>query len=292
MALEYSIDVNGVLLEGVPTNVESCYLLQKVSGLDDTPVTDDVDARAVGDGDVFGAQSARGISLTVEGLIVAQDHADLRARERALRAACPTGDTPWPVTVTGRAGDTAGGLQALFRKSGPIQMADDGGSSAPRFLKPFQLVLRSESPWWVDPSPAGLNKIDVFAATPPGGLTWAINWNMNWWDGRGSPTAVMNAGSVAWPTLAIWGPCTDPIVENMTTGDVIRLETTILTEQALSINTRDRTITDRHGTNRYQDINRAETTWIRMAPGVNHIRFRAAAHTGNSRVTVTWRNTY
>lgn len=291
MALEYDLDVNGVLLEGVPTNVESCYLLQKVSGLDDRPVTDDVDARAVGDGDVFGAQSARGISLTIEGLIVAASHQDLRSREHAIRAACPTGDAPWPVTITGRAGDPVGGLQAAFRKSGPIQMGDDGGSSGPRFIKPFQLALRSESPDWVDPSPAGFHEADVLPESF-GGFDWPVVWPVDWGDGLGDGTTVTNDADPVPPVLVVHGPCDNGAFDNLTTGETIFVSTSLADGETLVLDTRARTATRTpDGANVYRDVNRAATRWWRLASGQNQIRFRPALAGVGCKLVVQWRDT-
>lgn len=290
MALEYNITVGGVTLEGRPTNPDACYLLQKVSGLDDSPLTDEVDPRPVGDGDVFAAQSARGLSLTVEGLIVAQDHAALRARERALRASCPTGDQPWPVTVTGRIGDPPGGLQAMFRKSAPIQMADDGASGL-RYVKPFQLALRSPEAWWVDPSPQGLHQIDIFPYEYTG-FDWPIDWPVEWGDGLGPGVPLDNTASPVWPTLTVYGPCTNYRLENVTTGEAVTLDTALDEGETLTIDMRTRTAILADGENRYMDIDRAETTWWRLDAGVNHIRFRPAAADGDARLVVTWRDTY
>lgn len=177
-----------------------------------------------------------------------------------------------------------------MRKAQPIQMGDDGATGL-RFIKPFQLALRSQSPVWVDPSPAGLHEVEVLPEAF-GGITWPVEWPVGWGAGLGPGTTFTNTGGPVWPLLTVHGPCTNYQLENVTTGQSIYVSTTLGDGQTLVLDTRARTVQLGDGSNRYRDVNRAATRWWRLLAGSNTVRFRPSTFQPGSKLVVKWRDTY
>ncbi len=288
MPLEYDIQLrNGVTLEGVPNDPHDCYLLQTVDGLDDRELRDDTEARPGTDGDILGVQTESGIQLIVTGWIVARNRERLRAKDRALRAAMAPGDATWPVTLSGRVGDGQV-LQAMMRKGGPYRSTDSAVDGA-LHAKAFQLAVRSASSVWEAFGPA--KQLTVSPQTL-GGLSWPLTWPIDWGGSGAAGSTAVNAGDApAWPVFEVVGPCVVYEIQNATTGEAIRLNSTVGPAQSLIIDTSARSVLI-GGTNRYRDVDRADTTWWRIQPGSNEVKLRTSSFEAGAQMLVTWRDTY
>ncbi len=286
--LEYDLILrDNIRLEGRPADAEECYLLQKVEGLDSRDVRDQVDALPGRDGDVFGPQFEAGIRLIVEGLILSRTAGGLRAKERGLRKALRGGSALWPVLLSGRFGDP-GVLTTDVRLLGPLRCVDS--VDGPRRLKAFTFAIASQDPHW-EPFAAALSA--AIAASTPGGLAWPIVWPIDWGVAVSPGTIVTNSGDApVYPVLTVTGPCVNYQLENVTTGESIYLSTVLNAGQSLVVDTRDRTVVVDGVTNRYRDVNRVDTTWWRLEPGANEIRFRPATFAAPSQLSVSWRDGY
>jgi len=99
-----------------------------------------------------------------------------------------------------------------------------------------------------------------------------------------------NAGNTdTAPVFVFQGPATDPALINLTTGQVIDFEgTTLLVTDLLEVDTHNRRVV-LDGTSRYDLLAPGSTFW-RLAPGRNDLRYVAAAPEGS--VTVRYRDAW
>jgi Phage tail protein len=93
--------------------------------------------------------------------------------------------------------------------------------------------------------------------------------------------AINDGTAPAWPIVRIWGPMTSGFtLENQTTGEIFSLATTTIESgHSLVINMRERTVRydDNPQLSRFQLVNFTTSSWIRLVPGSNLIRFATTA---------------
>jgi len=131
-----------------------------------------------------------------------------------------------------------------------------------------------------------------------GGMTFDLTFPLTFGavDTGGQITAV-NAGSYPAPVvLRIDGPCTDPLVENITTGETIQLNTTITDGNYIELDTDLRTVTlngsaaSGTGSSRYFTLD-PSSVWFDLAVGSNTLEYRAPTDSGST-LTATWRDVW
>lgn len=93
------------------------------------------------------------------------------------------------------------------------------------------------------------------------------------------------------PTARIDGPCTSPRIENVTTGQLLRLRTELLEDQFLEIDFDARSILLNGTANRYGD-KVISSTFFDVIPGENSIRFAAEAFQEGAQLTFRWRSAW
>lgn len=110
----------------------------------------------------------------------------------------------------------------------------------------------------------------------------------------GRVTAVNGGASPAYPVLRVDGPVANPSIEQMNTGSVLTLDTTLQAGEYVIIDTRSRAVLFMGSTPRRSWV-RAGSTWPLLLPGSNELAYRGSAVVGapgqSSLLTVTWRDT-
>ncbi|WP_330236162.1 phage distal tail protein [Streptomyces sp. NBC_00566] len=109
----------------------------------------------------------------------------------------------------------------------------------------------------------------------------------------GRLTAVNGGASPAYPVLRIDGPVVDPAIEQVTTGGILSLDTTLQAGEYVLIDTRSRAVLLMGSSPRRSWVT-AGSSWPLLQPGANEIAYRSAALPGTpdtSLLTVTWRDT-
>ena len=111
----------------------------------------------------------------------------------------------------------------------------------------------------------------------------------------GSVTAV-NAGTASAQdfVISLFGPCTNPRFENLTTGQQIRFVTTLTAGQFLEINVRDRTVrlNGLVAQNRYNTLDFATSQWFDLPPGESLLRYRPDTITAGAFARVGFRSSW
>jgi hypothetical protein len=108
-------------------------------------------------------------------------------------------------------------------------------------------------------------------------------------------TAV-NAGTASAQdfVISLFGPCTNPRFENLTTGQQLRFVTTLTAGQFLEINVRDRTVrlNGLVAQNRYNTLDFATSQWFDLPPGESLLRYRPDSITAGAFARVGFRSSW
>lgn len=136
-----------------------------------------------------------------------------------------------------------------------------------------------------------------------GGFSWDAVWPINWGSsGAGGGVIVVNSGEFeTWPLFMINGPSsgtlTNPIIENVTTGQRLALNAnggvSIASGQTLVISTHpvDRYIRFTTGASRYGKLS-TDSEFFALQPGPNELRFRASGDVTGATVDVQYRSAW
>jgi hypothetical protein len=108
--------------------------------------------------------------------------------------------------------------------------------------------------------------------------------------------SVTNAGTTFAQDLQIqlFGPCTNPRIENLTTGEQLRFVTTLSSTQFLQINVRDKTVrlNALAGQNRYNTLDFAVSSWFELGPGVSLLRYNPDSSSVGAFARVSFRSSW
>jgi hypothetical protein len=92
----------------------------------------------------------------------------------------------------------------------------------------------------------------------------------------------------------LFGPCTNPTLENLTTGEQLRFVTTLTAGQWLEVNTRDRTVrlNGLVSQNRYNTLDFSVSKWFQIPPGVSLLRYSPDSITAGAFARVSFRSSW
>lgn len=141
---------------------------------------------------------------------------------------------------------------------------------------------------------------DVFAAGSGAtvGRTYSLTFSRSYPASAPLGSAVIaNEGtSDAYPLIRLYGPFTDPVLDNTSQGKSLTFAGLTLTAgQFLEINTRTKTIFANGDptTPLYDKLAFPTSKWWTLSPGSNSVRFHPATFTeGVTRAELTWRDAY
>lgn len=99
-----------------------------------------------------------------------------------------------------------------------------------------------------------------------------------------------NVGNFPAPwTARIDGPCSNPSIENVATGEKLGFTIDLLTGESLFVDTDARTVLLGGTANRFNALTTPE--WFDLDPGTTELRFRAVTGT-TAQLTATWRSAW
>lgn len=110
-------------------------------------------------------------------------------------------------------------------------------------------------------------------------------------------TSIDNTGDVeTFPEWIITGPASNIVLRNLTTGEIMQLDTTLDVGESITINTRptppnERTVKKNDGTNLYYTLTDESTLWS-LQEGVNSVRLEMSGSTADSSIQLTYHNRY
>lgn len=94
--------------------------------------------------------------------------------------------------------------------------------------------------------------------------------------------------------IQLFGPCVNPRLENLTTGEQLRFEITLGANQWLQVSTRDRTVllNNLPAQNRYNTLDFTVSRWVSLPPGESLIRYRPDSATAGAFARVSFRSSW
>lgn len=110
--------------------------------------------------------------------------------------------------------------------------------------------------------------------------------------GTSNTIDAVNAGTFeSRPLARIDGPATNPSIENLTTGQLLRFTGDIPAGDYLAVDFAERTVLLNGTASRYSWVNDPDQWWT-LVPGTNEVRFSAASSAGGALLTLTWRSAW
>jgi len=105
---------------------------------------------------------------------------------------------------------------------------------------------------------------------------------------------IENLGSVtAWPIIKIFGECTNPVIDNVTTGQSFEFPSlSVAAGEVITIDTVNRTILNQSDQSRMPDLDLTTSEWWGLQSGVNILAFQPTTSTAASKCTVQYRHAY
>lgn len=120
------------------------------------------------------------------------------------------------------------------------------------------------------------------------GQSYPITYPVAYAPNSGGDAILSNQGdSEVWPTLRIDGPVTNPVIENVTTGEVLSLSITLGTGEWLDINGRDEIVT-LDGTTSRRTAVQAGSLFPTVPSGDSSWQFRSSDTASPAVLTVTY----
>lgn len=107
--------------------------------------------------------------------------------------------------------------------------------------------------------------------------------------------AVVNEGNAdAYPLIQLFGPCTNPRIENATTDERMLFDLELGEGDYLEIDTRERTIVfdGNPASSSYDDLDFALSSWISLAPGENLLRYYPEAYDEGAEAVIRFRSAW
>jgi hypothetical protein len=128
------------------------------------------------------------------------------------------------------------------------------------------------------------------------GLTWNLSWNLNWGGAStGNSFTATNGGTFTTPfTVRFDGPVTNPSIENVTTGEKLKLSAdgglVLGVGEFVELDTDARTVLLGGTASRYSKLS-SDSTWFDLPPGNTTLRFLGTT-AGSPTMTVKFRSAW
>lgn len=182
----------------------------------------------------------------------------------------------------------------------PIQLTRTEGWGQFNRFGHAPIVLRASDPRLYSSTEYTQN-VQVYSASR-GGADFGFNYGVDFTGGVQRELVAINGGNTeAYPLIRFYGPvtgtCTGVVMTNTTNGDVLEIDTSMVTGQLLQADMRaavtgeDTLIISLDGTSRYGSWQLPRSAF-RLAPGSNTVRLQVVGTSTDVVANVTWRDTW
>ena len=128
------------------------------------------------------------------------------------------------------------------------------------------------------------------------GRSYDLSFDRSWPESQGpGRVEIVNEGSAtAYPVFRIYGPLTDPLIENETSGRQLSFDIEVSQGDYLEVDTAARTIrlNGLEVNNRYDTLDFPTSQWFGLRPGTNLIRFAPETSSAPAVCEVRWRGAW
>jgi hypothetical protein len=284
---DYELEFAGLLFGG-----ETDYGFVRAEGLADNPEVRSSDqTRLRRHGMIPGDDFVGGRSVVIDLEVFGDTTTAFATNLTALKTAFAPGSAEQALSfkVPGVAG---GGTRLLYARSRKLALPLETSFY-------FGMPIASVEFFATDP-----RIYDTSQQAPSTGLTASVAgrpsgnfvWNLTWGGASTSNIIVANnVGSFTTPCVIRFdGPVTNPQVENVTQGKLLKLTAdggiTLAAGEFLEIDTDARTILLGGTSSRYSKLS-SDSAWFDLAPGLNSLRFIGTT-AGAPTMTVSWRSAW
>jgi hypothetical protein len=175
-----------------------------------------------------------------------------------------------------------------------VQVSNARTSDMPATIRHVQAQWKAPDGIWEDAT--GDTTVTILADISDGaGLAWPITFPISWDATAAAGSQIItNAGSLpAYFTARLYGPCTGPALVNVTTGEEIVFTSDLVlgVGDYVEIDTREHTALAESvpDASRLNYLDFAASTWWRLAPGDQEIRFAPASESAGAQVVIIYR---
>lgn len=271
-------------LDGWTGNATDAYgvdwiVTEETGWSDGAPVRLSVADREGTDGGISGPVLRGAAIISLKGVAMAPDRATMLAAKDRWRTIA-RGPAPAGYTLT--VAEEHLTRQATVKLSDAPKARDFNSRNFA-----WEIILRAD-----DPLRYGTTPITVSTGLPAAsetGMTFPLTFPLTFGGaGTGGVLLLNNAGTAAsYPVLTIYGPVTNPSVQNLATNRIVEFGLTLAADESLVVDMAAKTVLLNGSANRRNAL-LASSSWWAIEPGSNEIRFRAASFTA-AQLSITYR---
>ena len=280
---DYTMQIGDGLVIGAGTE----YIVTEVDGFGIPAVRNGDTPRPSDRGSFFGRDFIGHRMVTVKVTVVGDSDSDaldnLEALFAAWQLATPDGDAYMPLRFQVPGRDTRR-FHGRPRDAAVDETAIQGAQI------PVTLLFATADPSIFSDD---LSSDTVPLADPGGGRSYPLTFPRVFGSGgvAGGVIFATNQGNYATrPVATIVGPCVNPSIENVDTGEVMAFTITLASTDTLVVDFDARTV-ELNGASRYSTKTTA-STWFELAPGTTEIHFTASSFTAGAELTLEWRSAW
>jgi hypothetical protein len=259
------------------------YFLETIDGAGEVPVSIESQKAPKQDGSTYIDNVLENRAISIEGMIITKHNSAfvLEARRKMQRVLNPKlGE----VTITYHQRDQVREIKGLAETT-PVFPSGQGSKGL--YYQKFLLHLICHEPFWLD---------TYYESREMSYLMGGIKFKLilpTVFSYRGFKRRAVNEGDVATPVeIEFKGPATNPTVNNLTTGEFIKVNRELGEEDVLTINTSfGQKYVRINGQNAFHYIDLDSVFW-QLVPGENTLSYRSNNDSIKTRVTVKWKNRY
>lgn len=262
------------------------FLLQSVDGLGDVDADIQTQKAPFQDGSTFIESVLQERSISLEIAIIADKSTILKQRQFLASVFNPK---LGPGTLRYENGETVREIEAV---PDGVPVFPSGRENRGPFFQKAMVNLLCPEPFWLDEFHTSEKMSYIL-----GGLSFPLRLGTSFAQ-RGFKKILRNQGDVATPvTIEFYGPATNPVVWNRTTGEFVRVNRSLGEQDKLIITTnfgnKSVLIENNDGTttNVFNWIDLESSFW-QLVPGENIIEFGSDSDATKSRVIVSYKNRY
>lgn len=263
--IEAVFEYNGLVMNN--RKLIDTYLLTTIDGLADADVRDQRQVNPNYHGETAFNAWYGGRTLAITGRIRAHEIKKLRDMQESLKLGFGSLQE-LPLRIISNF--TNHQIEIMCRKSQAIAMTEVQQNFM--FTRDFLITLRAS-----DPRFRSVNQ--VVETAPNLGTTFG-------------PINPVNQGNHrSQPVITIGGPITDPVITNLTNGEVMTFEGDLASGEILEIDILKRTIRDQTGANMFKMLD-VQSDWLEITPGANNIELTGTGITVNSSFAFKFQHTW
>jgi hypothetical protein len=269
--------------ESITLGNQATYFLETVDGVGEVPVAIESQKAPKQDGSTYIDNTLENRAISIEGTIITKGDpaAVLMARRKMQKVLNPKLGS---VAVTYHQGNQVKEITGIAETT-PV--FPGGSGSKGLYYQKFLLHLICHEPFWLDP---------YFESREMSYLMGGIQFRLKLptvFSYRGFKRRAVNEGDVATPVeIEFKGPATNPTVNNLTTGEFIKVNRELGEEDVLTINTAfGQKYVRINGQNAFHYIDLDSVFW-QLVPGENTLSYQSNNDSIKTRVVVRWKNRY